>query len=305
MTRRRWRTCCITVRPARRLRPVSAEPRVLLQHQADAGERGARASGAGAVRSASCASSARWSPCWAAWICWFTAGVVSTAPRCGRASAPRWAWLGVEPTLRPMRATRGHSAPHSRVRVGVEPTNEEWIAAQAALNCWRSDAGTALAAGRAEPARAPRARGGTGFSASCPAPPGCAPGLGLVQRPVGTLERIFGCITPGSRRATPRLGWTCTCIGRVAARRAFGGRLRGSVTLRVSTRWRAPPHQAAAASSARRNSRQNSSPPEAEGVGVQRAPGCAPPPPSTRSPASWPWVSLSCLKWSTSTMARA
>ena len=64
----------------------------------------------------------------------FTAGVGEHCAEVRARVCTALGWLGVElDAAANARHAAVISAPHSRVRVGVEPTNEEWIAAQAAL----------------------------------------------------------------------------------------------------------------------------------------------------------------------------
>ena len=115
---------------------LSAEPRVLLQHQADTGERGARARLALAlyVQRIVRELGALVAVLGGLDLLVFTAGVGEHCAEVRARVCTALGWLGVElDAAANARHAAVISAPHSRVRVGVEPTNEEWIAAQAAL----------------------------------------------------------------------------------------------------------------------------------------------------------------------------
>ena len=73
---------------------ISAEPRVIVGHENDAGETGSeRAWHWPFTCAASCARSGPWSPCWAAWTCWCSRRVsVNTMRSFASASVRRWAF---------------------------------------------------------------------------------------------------------------------------------------------------------------------------------------------------------------------
>jgi acetate kinase len=99
----------------------------------------ARALRSSCTCAASCARSARSPRRSAASTCWPSRPAsASTARRCASASAARsggWACSSTTPPTRLDAATI--SDPHSRVRVVVEPTNEEWMMASHALDLVR------------------------------------------------------------------------------------------------------------------------------------------------------------------------
>ena len=66
----------------------------------------------------------------------FTAGVGEHNAAIRQRVCGALAWLGLELDADANRADAGRiSSPASRVDVGVEPTNEEWIAARDAVRC--------------------------------------------------------------------------------------------------------------------------------------------------------------------------
>ena len=90
---------------------------------------------------ASCARSARWRPCSAGSTCWPSRPAsASTAPSCASASAARSTGWACRSTTRRIAPMHDDLRPASRVRVAVEPTNEEWIAASHAQRALRGAA---------------------------------------------------------------------------------------------------------------------------------------------------------------------
>jgi acetate kinase len=123
---------------------ISSEPRVLLRHEDDADERGERARLALAlyVRSIVREAGALAALLGGVDMLAFTAGVGENSAPVRERVCHALAWLGVR--IDPLANARNApliSTPDSRVRVVVEPTNEEWMAVTQALACPGLDTG--------------------------------------------------------------------------------------------------------------------------------------------------------------------
>jgi acetate kinase len=125
---------------------ISSEPRVIVRHENDQGESGERARMALAlfVRRVVREIGALAAVLGGLDLLVFTAGVGEHNAFVRERVCNHLAWLGIDLDVAANDANAAViSVPGSRVRVGVEPTNEEWIAARHALAVLETAAGAA------------------------------------------------------------------------------------------------------------------------------------------------------------------